>query len=55
MTNGRVARGALPAAAAGQEEADEEVMLGMGIVGFDREHGNLGRRRVKPLVVSGIV
>jgi hypothetical protein len=30
-----------PAAAAGQEEPDEEVMLGMGIDVVDAEHGRL--------------
>jgi hypothetical protein len=35
-------KGALPAAAAGQEETDEEIVLRMGIVGFDPEHRNLG-------------
>ena len=35
------AEGASPAAAAGQEEADEEVMLGVGIDVVDAEHGSL--------------
>ena len=34
----------LPAATAGQEEADEQIVLGRGIVGVCPEHSILGRR-----------
>src|SRR5262245_11732693 len=39
---GLVEGGALPAAAAGQKEADEEGVLGRGIAGVDSEHRNVG-------------
>jgi hypothetical protein len=39
---GYVEGGALPAAAAGQEEAEEEVVLGRGITGAESEHRDLG-------------
>jgi hypothetical protein len=39
---GTSSRGASPAAAAGQEKAYEEVMLGMGMAVDGTEHGNLG-------------
>jgi hypothetical protein len=34
--------GVLPAASVGQEEAKEEVVLGMGVDGVEIEHGTLG-------------
>ena len=48
-------KGALPAASARQEQADEDVVLRSRIVDFDPEHGNRGRTRLDSSSICRIV